>query len=223
MKVIISSGPQTRATALAGSNGRPRDQLRDDADAPVPVLAGAVDRDVQVDVEATAPVLELAQEQQVGRRPGADEHADRCEVVAVRERVVNRGPQRRQPDSAGHDHEVATARFLERPGRAERPADADDRAGRGRTRACETAPTSRIVWRSAPAESGEALVEIGTSPTPNAYSMLNWPGAGTTGSASGSSMSVQVSAVSGARENEAVGLRASSRRARPAQLSLSLP
>ena len=61
------------------------------------------------------------------------------------------------------------------------------------------APTSRIVWRSAPPESGEALVEIGTSPTPNAYSMLNWPGAGTTGSARGSSRSVQVSAVSGAR------------------------
>ncbi len=31
-----------------------------------------------------------------------------------------------------------------------------------------TGPTARIVWTSSPPGSGAALVEIGTSPTPNA-------------------------------------------------------
>jgi hypothetical protein len=42
-----------------------------------------------------------------------------------------------------------------------------------------------------------ALTEMGTSPTPNAYTMLNWPGRGSVIAAStGSRVSVAVSAVS---------------------------
>ena len=78
------------------------------------------------------------------------EHADRAEVVAVREQRVDRGPQRRQPDAAGDDHEVAPARSSSGQvvpngprtpthraglGRAERPRDGADGADRVHERA----------------------------------------------------------------------------------------
>src|SRR5512143_3723393 len=65
-------------------------------------------------------------------------------------------------------------------------------------RAREVAPTARIVCTSCSGRAGSPLIEIGTSPTPNTYSMLNWPGANgrKRGSASGVSVSVKVSPVS---------------------------
>src|SRR6266542_866613 len=65
-----------------------------------------------------------------------------------------------------------------------------------------TAPTSRIVWLSAPSPSdGSPLIEIAISPTPRAYSMVNWPGrkAGI-GASTGSRRSVAESCVSSRRE-----------------------
>ena len=60
------------------------------------------------------------------------------------------------------------------------------------------APTARIVCTTSSGRAGSPLIEIGTSPTPNTYSMLNWPGANgrKRGSASGASVSVKVSPVS---------------------------
>src|SRR5579875_1106835 len=61
--------------------------------------------------------------------------------------------------------------------------------------ACVTGPTSRIVCSTGPSPPGSPLIEIGTSPTPNAYSMLNWPGRNENGSpGGGSSSSVTTSA-----------------------------
>ena len=62
-------------------------------------------------------------------------------------------------------------------------------------RARVTAPTARIVCTSTwPGASPMPLTETGTSPTPHAYSMVNWPGRGTwIGSSTGRSSSVTVS------------------------------
>ena len=64
-----------------------------------------------------------------------------------------------------------------------------------------TAPTSRIVCTSTPSpRSGRPLSDIATSPTPKAYSIMNWPGRGAgSGAASGRSRSVAQSSVSGTR------------------------
>src|SRR5579875_3659701 len=48
--------------------------------------------------------------------------------------------------------------------------------GRAAHSAWLTAPTSRIVCSTGPGDDGSPLIEIGTSPTPGARSMLNWPG-----------------------------------------------
>ena len=87
-------------------------------------------------------------------------------------------------------------RLLDRPRVPERAADAEDVARLTRAQsAFVTAPTARIVWTSVvPFRSRSPLVEIGTSPTPNAYSIVNWPGAiGSIASSTGSSSSVQLS------------------------------
>src|SRR6266568_4723514 len=63
-------------------------------------------------------------------------------------------------------------------------------------RACVTTPTSRMVWTSAPDAAGSPLMEMGTSPTPNAYSMSNWPGENANPPPGGSRVTVTVSAVS---------------------------
>src|SRR6516225_4396588 len=56
-------------------------------------------------------------------------------------------------------------------------------------------PTSRMVCSTGPPAAGSPLIEIGTSPVPNAPSMLNWPGRNAnTSPAGGSSSSVTVSA-----------------------------
>src|SRR6476620_2042983 len=44
-------------------------------------------------------------------------------------------------------------------------------------RALVTQPTSRTVWVRVPGRPGSPLIEIGTSPTPNAWSIVNWPAA----------------------------------------------
>ena len=125
------------ATASSGSNCAARDELRDDADVAAPVGAGRVDGDLDADVEPAAPALELLAEEQVVGRPAAVEDDELAEVVAVRERVVDRRTERRQADAAADDDEVVAARGVDRPAVPERPAHADDvarRAGAERLR-----------------------------------------------------------------------------------------
>src|SRR5215470_14416362 len=45
-----------------------------------------------------------------------------------------------------------------------------------------TGPTSRIVCRTWLLRAGSPLIEMGTSPMPGWYSMLNWPGSNSNGS-----------------------------------------
>src|SRR5215207_8281947 len=63
--------------------------------------------------------------------------------------------------------------------------------------ACVARPTARTVWRRRDVSAGSPLIEIGTSPAPPLESIVNCPGAKRNPSPpSGSSSSVQVSAVS---------------------------
>ena len=60
-----------------------------------------------------------------------------------------------------------------------------------------TVPTARVVWTRISWRAGSPLIEIGTSPTPNTYSMLNCPGPnGAMPTLSGSISRVKVSDVS---------------------------
>ena len=70
--------------------------------------------------------------------------------------------------------------------RAVRPRPTLCRRGRGRpgrrpaarrASARVTPPTSRMVWIEPSGRAGSPLIEIGTSPTPKACSIVNWPGA----------------------------------------------
>ncbi len=67
--------------------------------------------------------------------------------------------------------------------------------GRAAHSARVTAPTARMVWRWRPDGSGVSAREMGTSPTPGAHSMQNWPGRiGPRGASTGTSSMVTVSA-----------------------------
>ena len=69
----------------------------------------------------------------------------------MREQLVHDGPQRREADAAGDEHDVAALGLGERPGRPERPAHAEHVAGLRRRRSPSvTAPTARTVWMTAP-------------------------------------------------------------------------
>ena len=59
VKRIITSGPQMKAMALCGSKGERCDQLGHHADGALPLRRGAVHGDVDLDVEAAAPLAQL--------------------------------------------------------------------------------------------------------------------------------------------------------------------
>lgn len=70
--------------------------------------------------------------------------------------------------------------------------------GTSRQSASETAPTERTVFTRPSPPGGRALIEIGTSPTPNAHSIANCPGShGSIGSSTGVSVRVTVAFISG--------------------------
>src|SRR6478752_6715807 len=69
--------------------------------------------------------------------------------------------------------------------------------GPAATRAAVTEPTLRMVCSMRSGRFGSPLIEMGASPTPNAYNMVNWPGdQESAGPSVGSSSSVYVSRVS---------------------------
>ncbi len=69
--------------------------------------------------------------------------------------------------------------------------------GPAATRAAVTEPTLRMVCSMRSGRFGSPLIEMGASPTPNAYNMVNWPGdQDSAGPSVGSSSRVYVSRVS---------------------------
>ena len=85
----------------------------------------------------------------------------------MREQLVHDGPQRRETDAAGDDHDVAALGVGQRPDGPERPAKPEHVAGLGGADRLVTAPHARTVWVIAPSLP-MPLTEIGASPTPNA-------------------------------------------------------
>ena len=119
-------------------------------------------------VEPAAPALELAREEQVGRRPAAVEQEQLADVDAVRERVVERRPQRRQADAAADEDEVASSAASSGQRFPNGPRAPSTAPGSSAQSAFVTAPTARIVCTSRSGCAGSPLDEIGTSPTPKA-------------------------------------------------------
>ena len=156
---------------------QPGQRLGDEPDLPGPACRGLVDGQVHLEVRAAGPGVQFPAEQEFGLRPGAGDQADPAVSVPLGQRPEDDGPERGQPDPARHDHQVAPGGRRQVPGRAERPADAEDRPGRASCRARLTAPTARIVCsRPASPAGGTPLAEIATSPIRGAASIENWPG-----------------------------------------------
>ena len=142
-------GPADHRHGVVGVEGRARDERRDDADAPAPARRRLIDGDLDLDVEASAPALELGGVEQLLGRAAAVEHDDVAVALAVGEHVVDRRPQRREPDPAGEHDDVGALGRFDRPGGAERAAHADHVAApQRRTARRSTVPTARIVWIS---------------------------------------------------------------------------
>ena len=85
-----------------------------------------VHRDEDVEVESAPPCLKLVGIQEILGRSRTVHHGDVLERLPLGEHGENRRAERRDPDAAGDDDDVATPRPVDRPGRTERPAHADD-------------------------------------------------------------------------------------------------
>ncbi len=167
-KRIIASGPQTNATARRRVELGPRDQAGDHADLPGPAPARDVDGHVDLELARAAHVGELRPGRAAARAPASVEQRSRAVAVPVREHLVDDRAHRRQSDAARDDHDVGARGRLDGPVAAERPADPEHRARLRAQIASVAAPTARTVWTSGPGFAGSPLIEIGTSPAPNA-------------------------------------------------------
>ena len=115
----------------AGSKAAARDELRHDADIAAPIGVGVVDRHLDVDIEAPAPLLRVRDDRACLRGIAAAKQDDDAAIArAVGEDFVDRRAQRRETEAAGHDDDVGSFGLLDRPARPERSAQSDDRARR---------------------------------------------------------------------------------------------
>ena len=169
----------------------PLDELGDQPDAAPPGVRAAVDDHLDGDVVVVVPSgagrRRRGCPRGCARRTGA---TTRWYVVAGRAHLEDRRAQRRQPDAAGDEDHVAPAAVAAPPTRC--------RTGPGRRawcRACPGAGRGRPSRRrgscagACPGCAGSPLIEIGTSPTPNAWSMVNCPASNASGSPSTGSRS----------------------------------
>ncbi len=100
----------------------------------------------------------------------------RSNDFAVTEQRVHHRAERRKADAAGHDADVLLARHVDRPARAERPAQPDHVSTLLLRKRAGDRPDAMDRVRDRAGHAGSELMEIAASPTPNTYSMLNWPG-----------------------------------------------
>ena len=121
--------------------------------------------------------LELVAEEHLRGVPRAHQQQHPAERAAVAQGLVDGRAQRRHPEPAGDDHEVAAARLLDRPRPAERAADRDAVAGLQARRSRSSRGRRRgSCARAASGWSGSLDTLIGTSPTPKTPNMLICPG-----------------------------------------------
>ena len=99
-----------------------------------------------------------------------------AELVALRKQLVQSRAQRRQPDAARHDHHVAPRRCSTGQLLPNGPRTPSTSPGFSlRIALGHRCPPRGWCGPGLPAAAGSPLIEIGTSPTPKTYSMLNCP------------------------------------------------
>ena len=124
---IMSSGPHTNAAVLGGVQAQVVEQAGDHTDLPPPAWLGVVDgherRRHRAGPASAAPRRGRAGRQAIEPRAGRPTWPN---AGAVGQDRQHDGPQRRQPDAAGDDDDVAALGPLDRPRGAVRPPHADD-------------------------------------------------------------------------------------------------
>ena len=142
---IIVSGPHINPTALVRVEMGLRKEQRHHADRSDPTGAGPIDGHQYLEIGPVLPGMKLVGEKQVIGCSGPVQEDNPAVVGAVPEDMINRWPERGQPDAAGDENHVVPAGSLHRPGRAERPAQATPSPGRSLSSATVTDPTVRMV------------------------------------------------------------------------------
>ena len=106
--------------------------------------------------------------EQVRGRPGAVKDDEIAEFAPAPQYFVDYRADRREPDSAGEQQQVASRarRLLQRPGAAVGSARAQASPRRARIIGAVTEPAPRIVWTRVSGCAGEPLIEIAISPAP---------------------------------------------------------
>ena len=92
----------------------------------IPGVVGVVDGQVQVEVLAMTPHLELVAEHDLGGVLRTVDDGYLAEVAALVVDVVDEAAKRRDAQAAGNQQDIVALHLLEREAAAERPADAHD-------------------------------------------------------------------------------------------------
>jgi len=114
-KRIITSGPHTRAMALEGSNGARATRL---------VTTPTLPRQ-PFEIEFGLTAFQFAPVKNVLRGTRAINKDDSSVFFPMRQQLIKRGAQWRQPDAASHDYYVASHAIRDRPTTSEWAADAN--------------------------------------------------------------------------------------------------
>ncbi len=177
VKRIITSGPQTARPAPGGSNS-----ARSTSRGTTPTWPSHSGPALST-VTATSSPRRGPLAQLVGDTAAARASDRRRAAPGARSARGGRAARGSPGAAAPGRSPPATTRtsrareLRDRPGTAERAAHAEHVARAASQIACVARPTARTVCTRGPSPPGSPLIEIGTSPLPNAESIVNCPGA----------------------------------------------
>ena len=123
---IMTSGPQTKAVVVAGSNVARGISVVITPTSPFHARVARVDRRAHVEVEPRAPVRQLAREQKTRGRARPDQENHAAERTAPCHDCAHERAERGQPEPARHDDHVTAECGLDGPAFSVRSADAQD-------------------------------------------------------------------------------------------------
>src|SRR5690242_4415433 len=92
-----------------------RDQRRYDTDVSVPCRIGAIDCDLERDIEARTPLLEQRAKENLAWIAHSHEDCHLPVKFSVGQDVIDGWAQRRKAESTGNEHNVASPSLLYRP------------------------------------------------------------------------------------------------------------
>ena len=118
--------PAQGAERVGGIDLQMLERLCDQADLAVPRVVGMIHRQVQVEVLAMAPHLELLAEHHLGGVLRTVDDGDLAELGTLVVDVVDERAQRSDAEAARHQQDVVPLHVLEREASAERAAQAHD-------------------------------------------------------------------------------------------------